>query len=122
MSNYLLTGVAGFIGYKVAEKLLADGHFVYGVDDLNDAYDVRLKHYRLDLLKRFSDFHFAKLDISHRVNMKAISGFIPGDVAGCINLAARAGVRTSLTDPLGLREYQYDGHLEPVRTLSTPID
>ncbi len=47
MSVYLLTGVAGFIGSRVAEFLLADGHAVYGIDNMNDAYDVRLKEYRL---------------------------------------------------------------------------
>ena len=47
MATYLLTGVAGFISSKVAEFLLADGHTVVGVDNLNDAYDVRLKQWRL---------------------------------------------------------------------------
>ena len=49
MATYLLTGVAGFIASKVAEFLLADGHAVVGIDNLNDAYDVRLKHWRLAL-------------------------------------------------------------------------
>ena len=51
MSNYLLTGAAGFIAYRVAEMLLDEGHTVVGVDNLNDAYDVRLKQYRLQRLK-----------------------------------------------------------------------
>ncbi len=54
MATYLVTGAAGFIGSKVAEMLLADGHTVVGVDNLNDAYDVRLKHWRLDQIKDHS--------------------------------------------------------------------
>jgi UDP-glucuronate 4-epimerase len=50
MANYLVTGVAGFIGARVTEMLLDAGHSVTGIDNLNDAYDVRIKHYRLDRL------------------------------------------------------------------------
>ena len=53
MANYLVTGAAGFIGSRVAEMLLEDGHRVLGIDDLNNAYDVRMKHWRL---RRFSDY------------------------------------------------------------------
>jgi len=99
MSTYLITGAAGFIAYKVADLLLRDGHTVYGVDNLNDAYDVRLKHYRLKLLKQHKNFHFAQVDISKRETIDGLNDFIPGQVDGLINLAARAGVRTSLSDP-----------------------
>lgn len=97
--NILLTGTAGFIAYKVADLLLQDGNTVYGVDNLNDAYDVRLKHYRLGLLQKHPDFHFAQLDISNRESLDALTDFLPQQVDGVINLAARAGVRTSLSDP-----------------------
>ncbi|MEK6256515.1 MAG: NAD-dependent epimerase/dehydratase family protein, partial [Chloroflexota bacterium] len=50
MANYIVTGVAGFIASRVAEMLLDDGHTVYGVDNLNDAYDVRMKEHRLGKL------------------------------------------------------------------------
>ena len=50
MANYLVTGAAGFIGARVAEKLIEQGHTVTGVDNLNDAYDVRMKEYRLRCL------------------------------------------------------------------------
>jgi UDP-glucuronate 4-epimerase len=99
MANYLITGSAGFIAFRVAELLLDAGHVVYGIDNMNDAYDRRLKDYRLGRLKARAHFHFLKLDISERHNISVISDFLPEDVAGIINLAARAGVRTSLTDP-----------------------
>jgi nucleoside-diphosphate-sugar epimerase len=99
MANILLTGAAGFIGYRVADLLLEDGYTVFGVDNLNDAYDIRLKKYRLNKLQESANFHFAKLDISLKENINELKKFIPKDVDGVINLAARAGVRTSLTDP-----------------------
>ena len=96
MGRYLLTGVAGFIASKVAELLLADGHTVVGVDNLNDAYDVRLKQWRLAQLEGRPGFEFSKLDICDRGGLRQLfdTGF---DAA--INLAARAGVRQSVADP-----------------------
>jgi len=99
MANYLLTGTAGFIAFRVAELLLEAGHCVYGVDNLNDAYDIRLKNYRLTRLQSKPEFHFLKADISERKMIERLSSWLPEEVAGVINLAARAGVRTSLTDP-----------------------
>ncbi|MDY6846161.1 MAG: GDP-mannose 4,6-dehydratase [Chloroflexota bacterium] len=99
MSNYFLSGTAGFIAFRVAELLLEDGHGVYGVDNLNDAYDIRLKDYRLYRLKKFPNFHFKKIDISEKSSIDVIGEWLPEKVHGAINLAARAGVRTSLTDP-----------------------
>ena len=99
MANYLLTGAAGFIAFRVAEFLLDSGHAVYGADNMNDAYDVRLKEYRLSRLQERPNFHFKKYDISERSTIDALADWLPKDVKGVINLAARAGVRTSLTDP-----------------------
>ena len=99
MANYLLTGAAGFIAFLVAELLIDSGHHVYGVDNLNDAYDIRLKTYRLDRLQSLPNFHFLKADISERSANEKLESWLPGEVSGVINLAARAGVRTSLTDP-----------------------
>lgn len=99
MANYLLTGAAGFIAFRVAELLIDSGHHVYGVDNLNDAYDIRLKTYRLDRLQSLPNFHFLKADISERSANEKLESWLPGEVSGVINLAARAGVRTSLTDP-----------------------
>jgi len=99
MANYLLTGVAGFIAFRVAEFLIDSGHHVYGVDNMNDAYDIRLKTYRLGRLKSLPNFHFLKADISTRETIDELGTWLPREVAGVINLAARAGVRTSLSDP-----------------------
>lgn len=99
MLNYLLTGAAGFIAFRVAEFLMESGHHVYGVDNMNDAYDVRLKEYRLGRLLKNPQFRFLKGDISDRKIIETLSDWLPSDIAGVINLAARAGVRTSLTDP-----------------------
>ena len=66
MRNILVTGACGFIGWKVCETLLARGDSVIAVDDLNDAYDVRLKEWRLAQLRQRSGFAFTRLDISDR--------------------------------------------------------
>ncbi len=103
MSSYLVTGAAGFIGAKVAEFLLEEDHQVLGVDNLNDAYDVRLKHWRLERLRPNRHFGFQQLDISDR---EALSGWFRQQygkgrqrIDAVINLAARAGVRQSVADP-----------------------
>ncbi len=94
----LVTGVAGFIGSKVAELLLEGGHDVFGVDNLCPAYDVRLKKYRLALLLGRPGFRFLPVDIAEREAMStAWVGNAPFDAV--INLAARAGVRQSVDDP-----------------------
>lgn len=101
--SVLLTGCAGFIGSKVAEFLLADGYTVVGIDNLNEAYDVRLKHWRLDQIKGHPNFQFHKLDITLYDPMRALveSELRTRDVGltAVINLAARAGVRQSVENP-----------------------
>lgn len=97
MSNYLITGAAGFIAARVSEMLLEAGHQVYGVDNMNDAYDVRIKNYRLQQLAKYSDFRFDELDISDRARVSSLAG--EGPFHAVINLAARAGVRASVLDP-----------------------
>jgi len=68
----LVTGCAGFIGAKVTEFLLQDGRTVVGVDNLNDAYDVRLKHWRLAQLEGRPGFEFHRLDITNRQAVRAL--------------------------------------------------
>lgn len=80
MQKVLVTGAAGFIGSKVAEFLLADGCHVVGVDNLNDAYDVRLKQWRLEQLEGRLGFEFHRLDICDRT---ALSGFLHSLFAIC---------------------------------------
>ena len=60
---YLVTGVAGFIGFQVASQLCAAGHQVVGIDNLNDYYEVSLKEARLAQLASFTNFHFERLDL-----------------------------------------------------------
>ncbi len=98
MGHYLVTGAAGFIAARVVEFLLDAGHTVTGVDNLNDAYDVRLKEWRLNRLVGWPGFEFHRLDIYDRL---ALSGLWGQGVAfdAVINLAARAGVRQSLENP-----------------------
>ena len=96
MAQYLVTGAAGFIGARTSELLIKAGHHVVGIDNLNDAYDPRVKEYRLRKLQTMPEFKFHKLDIS---NKSVIDPFKGEKFEGLINLAARAGVRTSVKDP-----------------------
>ena len=93
----LVTGAAGFIGYHTARALLARGDEVVGVDNLNEYYDVTLKHARLKQFDGNPRFRFVKLDIADRTGMKAL--FEREKFPRVIHLAAQAGVRYSLTNP-----------------------
>ena len=107
MATYLVTGCAGFIGWKVCEFLLADSHTIVGLDNLNDAYDPRLKHWRLAQLQGKPGFTFHQLDITNwqhlgelwriQGNSGETGGTQPFDAV--VNLAARAGVRQSVENP-----------------------
>jgi UDP-glucuronate 4-epimerase len=94
----LITGAAGFIGMYVAERLLARGDTVVGIDNLNDYYDVSLKEARLARLAPNAGFRFARLDLADRDGMAAL--FRQERFDAVINLAAQAGVRYSLKNPL----------------------
>jgi len=96
LSNYLVTGAAGFIASRVSEMLLDEGHSVVGVDNLNDAYDVRLKHWRLEQIKDQPNFTFHRLDICDRDGLRRL---FDSQFDAVINLAARAGVRQSVENP-----------------------
>ena len=96
-SAVLLTGAAGFIGAKTAERLLDQGEKVVGIDNLNDHYDVSLKKYRLKKLERSKNFTFHKLDIENLKSLRPV--FSRGTFKAVINLAARAGVCQSLKTP-----------------------
>jgi UDP-glucuronate 4-epimerase len=97
MKPILVTGVAGFIGFHLCQRLLAQGKTIVGIDNLNDYYDVNLKLARLAQLKDRPNFQFYKLDLSDRLGMADLfANFKPDRV---VNLAAQAGVRYSLTNP-----------------------
>ena len=106
----LLTGAAGFIGYHVAEALLARGDRVLGIDNLNDYYDPKLKEARLARLTRHNAFEFLKADLAHH---ERFLGALKGrdEVRRVIHLAAQAGVRYSLDHPFAYVDANLTGHM-----------
>jgi UDP-glucuronate 4-epimerase len=106
----LVTGVAGFIGFHVAQHLLARGEQVVGVDSLNNYYDVTLKEARLARLQGRNGFAFHRLDLADRKAAEAFFASQPG-LTGVIHLAAQAGVRHSLIDPYSYVDANVTGHL-----------
>ncbi len=95
--SVLVTGAAGFIGYHLSRRLLANGCRVTGIDNLNDYYDVRLKEERLSQLQQEAAFTFVRADIADLPALETAFEQSPFDVV--VNLAAQAGVRYSLTNP-----------------------
>jgi UDP-glucuronate 4-epimerase len=95
--SVLLTGAAGFIGYHVAQRLLADGERVIGLDNLSDYYDPALKQARLDRLAPHDAFRFERVDVSDRTAMVEV--FRRHRPARVVHLAAQAGVRYSIVNP-----------------------
>ena len=93
----LVTGAAGFIGYHLAKRLLADGHQVVGVDNMNPYYDVSLKEARLEDLKKEANFTFSQIDLCDRPQLEDL--FARQGFEVVVNLAAQAGVRYSLENP-----------------------
>jgi nucleoside-diphosphate-sugar epimerase len=112
MSRYLVTGAAGFIGARVAALLLEQGHQVVGIDSLNNAYDVRLKQWRLQQLQGRPGFTFSRGDLSDRVVIETLWNKHDGNALDAvINLAARAGVRQSTENPYVYFETNVSGTL-----------
>lgn len=108
--SLLVTGAAGFIGARVAALALAEGHRVLGVDNLSDAYDVRLKKWRLARLQVETGFEFRYLDITDRAAVDAVLAGA-GSFDAVVHLAARAGVRKSVEDPWGYLDVNASGTL-----------
>ena len=96
--KYLVTGAAGFIGMHTAKALLAQGHDVVGIDNLNNYYDPALKHARLAQLAPFTNFRFIKLDLADREAMAEL--FATEQFQRVIHLGAQAGVRYSIENPM----------------------
>ncbi|MDF2577860.1 MAG: uncharacterized protein K0S74_1344 [Chlamydiales bacterium] len=103
MAQYLITGVAGFIAQRVAQMLLEEGHTVVGLDELNHAYDIRLKLWRLEQLKQYPNFSFYLINIADTHALSELIKIIVEQQKyrfdAIINLAARAGVRQSVITP-----------------------
>ncbi|MFY8351413.1 NAD-dependent epimerase [Pseudoalteromonas sp. SSM20] len=96
--KYLVTGVAGFIGNFVAERLCQLGHEVIGIDNLNNYYDVNLKKTRLNRISHLEQFKFIEMDISDRKRVENL--FCKEKFKRVIHLAAQAGVRYSIDNPM----------------------
>src|SRR5699024_4730040 len=95
--NYLITGATGFIGFYLSKRLLDQGCQVIGIDNLNDYYDVNLKHARLEQLEPYENFTFIKGDISYKEQIMDLCIEHKSDIG--VNLAAQAGVRYSIENP-----------------------
>ena len=97
MKKILITGVAGFIGYHLSEKLLNNNYDIIGIDNLNDYYDPNLKKARLDNLNELPNFEFYKIDFINNKELKPI--FANNQIDQVIHLGAQAGVRYSISNP-----------------------
>lgn len=107
--NIILTGAAGFIGFHLAQRLLAAGHCVLGVDNINDYYDVSLKMDRLSILEKSEGFRFRRIDLSDHDSVAAISEMGQFDVI--VHLGAQAGVRYSIDNPRAYLDSNISGTL-----------
>jgi UDP-glucuronate 4-epimerase len=107
--KYLITGVAGFIGSQVVSRLCALGHQVIGIDNLNDYYDVNLKLARLDEINSLTTFQFIEMDLADRDGIAIL--FKEQQFDKVIHLAAQAGVRYSIDNPMAYADSNLIGHL-----------
>ena len=110
MGKYLVTGAAGFIASKVCEDLLNDGHEVIGIDNFDPVYDLRIKEWRLNRLTSNPKFSFYRQSICDRNILNIIANNHP-NINAIINLAAKAGVRASLSDPWSYYDTNVTGTL-----------
>jgi len=108
--SWLVTGSAGFIGFHVAACLLGRGEHVIGVDNLNAYYDVKLKQTRLGILNAYDTFEFHRIDLT---DLSAMTALVErySDIDTIIHLAAQAGVRYSLADPLAYVDANVKGQV-----------
>lgn len=107
--KFLVTGAAGFIGFHVSQRLLAAGHQVVGIDNLNDYYDVSLKQARVDQIATHPEFVFIKMDLADRQAISSL--FADHAFERVIHLGAQAGVRYSIENPHAYADSNLIGHL-----------
>ncbi len=108
-STVLVTGAAGFIGAAACKRLLAEGHRVYGIDNLNDYYDVSLKQARLAGLESYPHFQFQKMELADRSAIATLFDTLKPDWV--LHLGAQAGVRYSIDNPHAYADANLVGHL-----------
>jgi len=113
-NKILITGSSGFIGYHVASYFLSKEYIVYGVDNHNNYYDIKLKIKRCNLLKKYKKFFFIKDDIQNK-SFSSLLGKIKPDVI--IHLAAQAGVRFSYKNPFKYIDYNITGFLNLLESM-----
>ena len=121
MSQHLVTGAAGFIGFHLSMRLLARGETVVGLDNLNNYYCVELKRARLKLLTEFDNFKFVEADLADQTKIDQV--FRDYNFDRVVNLAAQAGVRYSLENPRAYTQSNIVGFLnilEACRHAKTP--
>ena len=106
---FLITGSVGFIGSRTAQILLDQKYKIVGIDNLNDYYDIRIKKFRLSHLKKYKNFTFYRGDIEDKSFLAEV--FKKHSISTVINLAARAGVRYSITNPFIYASTNYIGSL-----------
>ncbi len=106
--NILVTGTSGFIGYHLSRQLLDEGYSVIGLDQMNDYYDVSLKHSRLHILKKYNNFTFIQDSVE---NPNLIDTLKNLSISHIVHLAAQAGVRYSLEKPMVYGVSNLMGHL-----------
>ncbi len=105
----LVTGAAGFIGFHLSQKLCQSGYTVVGLDNLNDYYEVGLKHSRLELLNANSNFTFKQIELTDKKGIDKL--YDEYNFPYVINLAAQAGVRYSIENPYAYMESNMNGFL-----------
>lgn len=98
MKKILITGCCGFIGFHLTRFFLEKGFAIYGIDNINNYYDIKLKKDRLKILKKFKNFFFKKIDINNTLQLN--KEFTKKKIEYIVHLAAQAGVRYSLKNPL----------------------
>ena len=109
MKKILITGAAGFIGFHLAKSLLKDGETVFGLDSLNDYYDVNLKLARLELLNQYDNFSFEKINICNYNDVEEIFNLFSPQIV--VNLGAQAGIRHSINAPFSYIESNIVGFM-----------